>query len=132
MSDILQGVTLEVFGEGWSMGPLNDAMKEEMVRRQADIKFDIEWTTLGEYLEYLVERGTSPNVASFVGATSVRIHVLGYCAGMCAHPYKRDLKNLEFHLLDTGHFALEEDGDVMASYMRNFLAKHVGSAVTEK
>ncbi len=49
-----------------------------------------------------------------------------------AHPYKRDLKNLEFHLLDTGHFALEEDGDVMASYMRNFLAKHVGSAVTEK
>ncbi len=77
-SDIRQGVTLEVFGEGWSMGPLNDSMKVEEVELQSDIKFDIEWTTLGEYLDYLVERGISPNVASFVGATSVRIHVLSH------------------------------------------------------
>jgi N-acyl-D-amino-acid deacylase len=77
-SDIRQGVTLEVMGEGWSMGPLNEAMKSEMVERQGDIKFDVEWTTLDEYLEYLVRRGVSCNVASFVGATSVRIHVLGY------------------------------------------------------
>ncbi len=77
-SDIRQGVTLEVFGEGWSMGPLNDAMKQEMVERQADIKYDVTWTTLGEYLDHLVERGISTNVASFVGATTVRIHVLGY------------------------------------------------------
>ncbi len=77
-SDIRQGVTLEVFGEGWSMGPLNEAMKREMLERQGDIKYDIPWTTLGEYLEYLVQRGVSPNVASFVGATTLRIHVLGY------------------------------------------------------
>jgi N-acyl-D-amino-acid deacylase len=78
LSDIRQGVTLEVFGEGWSMGPLNDAMKAEMKRQQGDIRYDIEWTTLGEYLEYLVRRGVAPNVASFVGATTVRVHVLGY------------------------------------------------------
>ena len=77
-ADIRQGVTLEVFGEGWSMGPLNDAMKRENREQQADGKFEIEWTTLGEYLDYLVRRGISPNVASFVGATTVRIHELGY------------------------------------------------------
>lgn len=77
-SDIRQGVTLEVFGEGWSMGPLNEAMKKESKERQGDIKYDITWTTLGEYLEHLVERGVSCNVASFVGATTVRIYVLGY------------------------------------------------------
>ncbi len=77
-SDIRQGVTLEVFGEGWSMGPLNEAMKRQMVEQQGDIKFDVAWTTLGEYLEYMVDAGISPNVASFVGATTVRIHVLGY------------------------------------------------------
>jgi N-acyl-D-amino-acid deacylase len=76
-SDIRQGVTLEVMGEGWSMGPLNAAMKEEMLKRQWDISYGIEWTTLGEYLEYLEKRGISSNVASFVGATTVRIHVLG-------------------------------------------------------
>lgn len=77
-SDIRQGVTLEVFGEGWSMGPLNDKMKKEETESQGDIKFDIEWTTLGEYLEFLVNRGVSCNVASFVGATTVRIHEIGY------------------------------------------------------
>ncbi|MBI3950496.1 MAG: hypothetical protein HY314_08590 [Acidobacteria bacterium] len=77
-SDIRQGVTLEVFGEGWSMGPLNDKMKKEAVEQQGDIKYDIKWTTLGEYLDYLIKRGISPNIASFVGATTVRIHVLGY------------------------------------------------------
>lgn len=78
LSDILQGVTLEVMGEGDSMGPLTPAMKTEAVKRQGDIKYDIEWTTLGEYLDYLVKRGISPNVASFVGATTVRIHEIGY------------------------------------------------------
>ena len=77
-SDIRQGVTLEIFGEGWSMGPLNDTMKKEVVEEQGDIKYDVTWTTLGEYLESLVQRGISPNVASFVGATTVRIHVLGH------------------------------------------------------
>ena len=77
-SDIRQGVTLEVFGEGWSMGPLNARMKQELRDRQGDIKFDVAWTTLGEYLEHLERRGVSCNVASFVGATTVRIHAIGY------------------------------------------------------
>ncbi|MGD9403620.1 MAG: D-aminoacylase [Anaerolineae bacterium] len=77
-SNIRQGVTLEVLGEGWSMGPLNEAMKTERVARQGHIRYDIEWDTLGEYLEYLVRRGVSPNVASFVGATTVRIYALGH------------------------------------------------------
>jgi N-acyl-D-aspartate/D-glutamate deacylase len=77
-SDIRQGVTLEVMGEGSSMGPLNEAMKRDMRQSQGDIKFNIEWTTLGEYLEYLVRRGVSTNVASFVGAATVRAYVLGY------------------------------------------------------
>ncbi len=77
-SDIRQGVTLEVFGEGWSMGPLNAEMKREMVERQGDIEFDVVWTSLGEYLEYLEARGVAPNVASYVGATTVRIHELGH------------------------------------------------------
>jgi N-acyl-D-amino-acid deacylase len=76
--DIRQGVTLEVFGEGSSMGPMNEQMKEDAKARQVDFYFDIEWTTLGEYLDYLVRRGISPNVASFVGATTVRVHELGY------------------------------------------------------
>jgi N-acyl-D-amino-acid deacylase len=78
MSDIVQGVTLEVFGEGESMGPLTDAMKQTMKEQQGDIKYDIEWTTLGEYLEYLEERGIATNVASFIGATTLRIHEIGY------------------------------------------------------
>ena len=76
-SDIRQGVTLEVMGEGWSMGPLNPEMKKLAVQRQGDIKYPIEWTTLGEYLGYLEKRGVSVNVASFVGATTVRQHELG-------------------------------------------------------
>lgn len=78
MSDVLQGVTLEVMGEGRSMGPLNDAMKKELKERQGDIQYDITWTTLGEYLEMLERKGVSPNVASFVGAATLRIHEIGY------------------------------------------------------
>src|SRR5687768_1251892 len=78
VADLLQGVTLEVFGEGSSMGPLNAAMKKEAVEQMGDIKYDIEWTTLGQYLDHLVARGVSPNVASFIGATTVRVHELGY------------------------------------------------------
>jgi N-acyl-D-amino-acid deacylase len=77
-SDIRQGVTLEILGEGTSMGPLSAAMKRDMRDAQGDIKFDIEWTTLGEYLEYLQRRGVSTNIASFVGAATVRVHALGY------------------------------------------------------
>ncbi len=77
LSDIKQGVTLEIMGEGWSMGPLNAAMKRDALKAQSDFHYPIEWTTLGEYLDWLVARGVSPNLASFVGATTVRIHELG-------------------------------------------------------
>ncbi len=77
-SDIRQGVTLEVMGEGHSMGPLNDSMKAELQRRQADIIYDIEWTSLGEYLQYLEDRGVSPNIASFIGAATPRTYVIGH------------------------------------------------------
>lgn len=77
-SDIRQGVTLEVMGEGESMGPLNDAMKKDLIDRQGDIKYAIQWTTLGEYLTYLETRGVSTNVASFIGAATPRIHVIGH------------------------------------------------------
>ncbi|HUF25694.1 MAG TPA: D-aminoacylase [Gemmatimonadaceae bacterium] len=77
-SDIRQGVTLEIFGEGSSMGPLNDRMKQLMLDQQGDLRFDITWTTLGEYLEHLERRGVSVNVASFIGATTVRVHELGH------------------------------------------------------
>ncbi len=76
--DLRQGVTLEIFGEGASMGPLTDSMRAEMIARQGDFKYDIPWTTLGEYLDYLVKKGVSTNVASFVGATTVRVHEVGY------------------------------------------------------
>ena len=76
--DIRQGVTLEIFGEGTSPGPINDSMRQSMLENQRDIRFEIPWTTLGEYLEHLERRGVSPNVASFVGATTVRIHELGH------------------------------------------------------
>lgn len=76
-SDIRQGVTLEVMGEGWSMGPLNPAMKAQQVSRQGDLKYPVTWTTLGEYLGTLERRGVSTNAASYVGAATVRIHELG-------------------------------------------------------
>ena len=77
MSNIKQGVTLEVMGEGWSMGPLTDEMARERKQNQTHIHYDIPWRTLGEFLDHLVQQGVSANVASFVGATTVRINVLG-------------------------------------------------------
>jgi N-acyl-D-amino-acid deacylase len=76
-SEIRQGVTTEIFGEGKSMGPLTEEMKHRMASSQGDLKFDICWTTLCEYLSYLEKRGISPNVASFVGAGTVRENVIG-------------------------------------------------------
>ena len=77
-SDIRQGVTLEVLGEGWSDGPFNESMKKETIENQGDIKYDIEWSTLGEFLNFLEKKGVSTNIASFVGATTLRINVIGY------------------------------------------------------
>lgn len=77
-SDIRQGVTLEILGEGESMGPLNDRMRLEIKKAESDIKYDIAWTTLGGYLEFLEKRGVSTNIASFVGATTLRVYTVGY------------------------------------------------------
>jgi N-acyl-D-amino-acid deacylase len=78
-SDIRQGVTLEVFGEGWSMGPLTEDSKKDIKDMgDGNIKYDVTWNTLGEYLEFLEQKGVAPNVASFVGATTLRINAVGF------------------------------------------------------
>ena len=77
-SDIRQGVTLEVFGEGESLGPLTDEIRKAALAAQGDLKHPIDWTTLGEGLDALVKKGISPNIASFVGAATIREHELGY------------------------------------------------------
>jgi N-acyl-D-amino-acid deacylase len=77
-SEIRQGVTTEIMGEGESMGPVNDRVREFMLKNQADIKYEIKWNTLAEYLQYLERRGVSCNVASFVGATTIRANVIGF------------------------------------------------------
>ena len=77
-SELRQGVTTEIMGEGESMGPVNDRVREHMLRAQADIKYYIKWNTLAEYLQYLEKHGISCNVASFIGATTIREYVIGF------------------------------------------------------
>ncbi|MCM2255273.1 MAG: D-aminoacylase [Vicinamibacteria bacterium] len=77
VSDVKQGVTTEIFGEGSSMGPLNEAMKKAMRDGQGDLRYDVAWTSLREYLEHIERRGVAVNVASLVGAGTVREHVVG-------------------------------------------------------
>src|SRR5260370_15565695 len=77
-SEIRQGVTTEIMGEGESMGPVNDRVREHLLRDQTDIKYDITWNTLAEYLQYLEKRGVSCNVGSFIGATTIREYVIGF------------------------------------------------------
>jgi N-acyl-D-amino-acid deacylase len=77
-SEIRQGVTTEIMGEGESMGPVNDRVREHKIREQVDIKYEIKWNTLAEYLQYLEKRGVSCNVASFIGATTIREYVIGF------------------------------------------------------
>src|SRR5438105_3824144 len=77
-SEIRQGVTTEIMGEGESMGPVNDRIREHMLREQKDIHYEIKWSTLAEYLRYLEARGVSCNVASFIGATTIREYVIGF------------------------------------------------------
>ena len=101
-SDIRQGVTLEVFGEGNSMGPLKEVMKEDDIKSQGDIKYPIEWTSLSEYLDFLVEKGISTNVASFIGATTVRIHELGYEDRAPTPEELESMKNLVRQAMEEG------------------------------
>src|SRR5881396_882689 len=77
-SELRQGVTTEIMGEGVSMGPVNDRLREFALKQQSDIKYEIKWNTLAEYLQYLEKRGVSCNIASFLGATTVREYVIGF------------------------------------------------------
>ena len=100
-----QGVTLEVFGES-SMGPLSEQMKRDQTERQGDIKFDITWTTLGEYLDALTARGISSNVASFVGAATVRVNEIG---SINRAPTPEELERMRAHVrraMDEGAMGL--------------------------
>ena len=92
MSDIKQGVTLEVFGEGESLGPLTPAMRETAQKNQADLKYPITWSGFGEGMETLAKHGISPNIASFVGATTLRIHEVGYADRV---PNTQELANMQ-------------------------------------
>lgn len=101
-SDLRQGVTLEIFGEGVSMGPLNESMRRDMIASQGDLKFEVPWTTLAEYLDHLEARGVSPNVASFVGATTLRIHEIGYADRPPTREEMRRMRALARHEMDAG------------------------------
>jgi len=102
LGDIQQGVTLEVMGEGESMGPWTDQMKRDIRTLQGDIKYSIKWTTLGEYLEYLERRGVSCNVASFIGATTVRIHEIGHADRPPTPDELTRMKQLVRHAMEEG------------------------------
>jgi N-acyl-D-amino-acid deacylase len=101
-SDIRQGVTLEVFGEGNSMGPLTAENKKEWQENQGDLKFDIDWNTLDEYLQSLVNRGVSPNVASFIGATTVRVNHIGYEDRAPTDEEMESMKNMVRQAMEDG------------------------------
>jgi N-acyl-D-aspartate/D-glutamate deacylase len=104
-SEIRQGVTLEVMGEGTSMGPLSDAMKAKFnfgILGNSHIKYNIEWTTLGEYLEWLEKRGVSCNIASFVGSSTLRIHTVGYDDREATFEERAEMRDLIRQAMEEG------------------------------
>ena len=105
-SDIRQGVTLEVMGEGWSWGPLSDKMKEEMLQRQGDIRYPIQWTTLSEFLEFHEWKGVATNIGSFIGAITVRIHTLGHANREPSSIELEQMKALVDHAMREGAFGV--------------------------
>ncbi|HLA11750.1 MAG TPA: D-aminoacylase [Pyrinomonadaceae bacterium] len=100
--EVRQGVTTQIMGEGWSMGPLNERLKKQVIAEQDDIKFDVEWTTLAEYLRHLEKRGVSQNVASFVGATTVRQYVLGESDVQPTPEQLQEMRDLVRHAMEEG------------------------------
>ncbi|MEM9933368.1 MAG: D-aminoacylase [Bacteroidota bacterium] len=118
-SGIRQGVTLEIMGEGNSMGPVTEERKLQWMKSQGDIKYDIKWNTLGEYLEYLEDKGVSTNVASFIGAATPRVNVIGF--------ENRAPSAEELHLMqEQVRVAMEEGAMGVASaliYTPGFFAK---------
>ncbi|MGB3802004.1 MAG: D-aminoacylase [Lewinella sp.] len=101
-SDLRQGVTLEVMGEGSSMGPLNERMKREMQEDQQELRYDVTWTTLGEYLQHLEDEGVSVNVASFVGNSTLRNHVIGYDARKARPEELEEMQRLLAEAMEEG------------------------------
>jgi len=101
-SEIRQGVTTEIFGEGSSMGPLNAEMKKRALAEQGDFKYDIPWTTLAEYLTYLEKRGVTPNVASFIGAGTVRTYVIGLEDKKATPEQLREMRDVIRREMETG------------------------------
>jgi N-acyl-D-amino-acid deacylase len=100
--DIRQGVTTEIFGEGDSMGPLSDEMKRRRQADQGDLKYKIEWTTLAEYLQFLERRGVSPNVASYIGATTIREYVIGLEDKKATPEQLRQMRDLVAQEMEAG------------------------------
>ena len=93
-SDLRQGVTLEVLGEGSSMGPWSDQMIEEEESAQGNIRYDVEWQTLGGYMEYMESRGVATNLASFVGNATLRRYVMGYDQRTATSEEMEEMTNL--------------------------------------
>ncbi|THH37646.1 N-acyl-D-amino-acid deacylase family protein [Neolewinella litorea] len=105
-SDLRQGVTLEVMGEGRSMGPLNARMKQEMTENQQALRYEVSWTTLGEYLKHLEDRGVAVNVASFVGNGTLRTHVIGYADRAATPEEMQEMKDLLARSMEEGAVGL--------------------------
>jgi N-acyl-D-amino-acid deacylase len=105
-SDIRQGVTLEVLGEGESMGPLNEMLKKDLIESQQHIKYEVPWTTLGEYLEFLEQKGISPNVASFVGNATLRLQTIGFEKRPPTHDELEQMKELLHLSMEEGAVGL--------------------------
>ncbi|MGI8889301.1 MAG: N-acyl-D-amino-acid deacylase family protein [Chthoniobacterales bacterium] len=101
-SEIRQGVTTEIMGEGESMGPVNDQVRAKMLRDQKDIHYEIKWTTLAEYLRYLEKRGVSCNVASFIGATTIRENVIGFDDKAPTHEQLEQMRTLVRREMEAG------------------------------
>jgi N-acyl-D-amino-acid deacylase len=102
LGELKQGVTTQIMGEGESMGPLNAEMKRQALAHQGDIKYPIEWTTLADYLKYLERRGVSQNVASFVGATTIREYVLGDKDVQPSRAQMREMRELVRREMEAG------------------------------
>ncbi|MDZ4709072.1 MAG: D-aminoacylase [Saprospiraceae bacterium] len=102
MSDLTQGVTLEIFGEGNSMGPINPTMKKAMQSSMGEHRYKIKWTTLGGYLEFLEKRGVSCNFGSFIGAATPRINILGYANRQATAEELKKMKDLVAQSMQEG------------------------------
>jgi N-acyl-D-amino-acid deacylase len=102
LGDLMQGVTMEVMGEGSSMGPLNDSMKAAIEARMVDYKYEIEWNTLGEYFDFMERKGISTNIASFVGNSTIRQNVLGMNNVEANTEQREQMKNLIRQAMEEG------------------------------